>query len=163
MIDRKSKENSSNKPEVNTEVLLEVGKRPGKRKFGTEGPLSFFQTLSLPGYRLFLAPDKHGKDPFYLQKLLHPTVGYEFVKAEEVGVTELDGKTVEKDAKVSVPGDSGATLYLLKQPLQWALEDQKSKEDFCTQGIYKNDNESVDIKGFIGTKTTFSSRPGRLS
>jgi len=132
--------------------------RPGVRNFADHsGPLSFLHKLKIPGYRLYFASDRLGNDPFYIQKLLDPVVGYEFVHPSEVGITEIRG--VMMTDKVCMPVGGGAVGYLLKQPIEWAEEDLRLKKENNQKGIWANKNKLTSdpsIEGSIGSKNTFN-------
>jgi hypothetical protein len=122
--------------EDNTEKLDVRRERPGVRQFNNNvGPLQFMMGLQIPGYRLYLATDKKGNDPYRIQKLLDPTVGYEFVTPEEVGLTEIMGVPITSD-KVSIHVGGGMYGFLLKQPEEWAEADRAKKRELSTKGIY---------------------------
>ncbi len=146
---------TSENKEIQVTEIKQRPQRPGLRKLDNEGPLSFVLNLHLEGYKLFLATDNHGGDMFYLQKLLDPTVGYEFVNPIEVGLKDINGLPIIGD-KVVIPLKGDQTAYLLKQPIEWANEDRKRKEEIATKGIYNDPevNKSI-LPGFKGTKTTF--------
>lgn len=109
--------------------------RPGRRRFGgQQGPLWFLEGLHIDGYFLYFCNDKMPNDPFYIQKLLDPTVGYEYVHPSEVGLTEIEGFKLTD--KVCMPVGGGITGYLLKQPLEWHLEDMKAENKPAHDQLY---------------------------
>ena len=128
--------------------------RPGVREFGSNaGPLTFIMKLKIPGYRLYFANDKSHNDPFFIQRLLDPVVGYEYVHPSEVGITEING--VQMTDKVCMPVGGGVTGYLLKQPEEWALEDLSRKKEHNQKGLYADSKDIVPIDGSLGSKNLF--------
>lgn len=128
--------------------------RPGVREFGTNsGPLAFIMKLKLEGHRLYFANDKSHNDPFFIQRLLDPTVGWDYVHPSEVGITEING--VQMTDKVTMPVGGGAVGYLLKQPIEWAEEDLAAKKKFNQKSLYKEDSHLDRIPGAIGESRQF--------
>jgi hypothetical protein len=109
--------------------------RPGQRKFGfTDGPLDYIMRLQIPGYRLYLASVIRGNDRFRIQKLLDPSVGYEYVSPLEVGLTDNLGTPIVGD-KIEVDIGGGKLAYLLKQPVEFYEEDRKNKDLLSREGL----------------------------
>lgn len=75
--------------------------------------------------------------------------GYVFVEKKEI--KSYGERTVETssglDSRVTKPGGRGITLYLMKQPMAYAIEDQKAKDrevDRTEEGIRKTAKDSAD-------------------
>ncbi len=119
--------------------------RPGKRRFGSQqGPLWWLEGLHIDGYYLYFCNDRMPNDPFYIQQLLNPEVGYSYVHPSEVGLSEIEG--FKLNDKVSMPVGGGITGYLLKQPIEWHEEDMKAEIKPVHDEIYKGFNKQSSNK-----------------
>lgn len=145
--------------EVSTETVAEQRRaRPGKRVFDDkQGRLGFIQKLTLPGFKLHLANDKDPNDPFAIQRLLAPEVGYEYVHPSEVGLTEILG--ISLTDKVTVPVGNGIMGVLLKQPIEYAEEDFKERMKMNKKGVFDYiDKNMKDVEKHSSLKD----EPGQL-
>lgn len=136
------------------------GGRPRKREVNT---ISREARVPLTGFRDKLSV--HGKNPNFYYYWVADTseggseiqrfklAGYDFVQSNEVTVGDVYVfKTENVGTIVRAPSGDGRFLYLMKQPMEWHLEDQSDyydEIDAREEGLYRAQNEGGYVKKVV--------------
>jgi hypothetical protein len=109
-----------------------TGNRPKKRVplDGRRARMLLDEASLDPAYRYKWVNDEKGRIHSYTE------AGYEHVRNEEgvaVGHANIDSG-VNPESVVSIDGGRGVTVYLMKQPMEYFLEDKQLRQDNSEDG-----------------------------